>query len=162
MAETTREFRANPYAGYVDVLPAKRLANAIATVKAVLIGLSVLGTILLTFFMRSEAVVVVIVYGFVSVVLIYVTFGWLEQTLRLLIGIAYNTAESADLMAPDDPSAEADVEYPRAGPAVARVTAVLHERAQGAVVEVTRLREAEGLVEPSRRGWIPPSRGAAH
>jgi hypothetical protein len=110
MAETTREFRANPYAGYVDVLPAKRLANAIATVKAVLIGLSVLGTILLTFFMRSEAVVVVIVYGLVSVVLLYVTFGWLEQTLRLLIGIAYNTAESADLMAPDDPSAEDDVE----------------------------------------------------
>ena len=110
MAETTREFRANPYAGYVDVLPAKRLANAIATVKAVLIGLSVLGTVLLTFFMRSEAVVVVIVYGFVSVVLIYVTFGWLEQTLRLLIGIAYNTAESADLMAPGDPSSEDVVE----------------------------------------------------
>ena len=110
MAETTREFRANPYAGYVDVLPAKRLANAIATVKAVLIGLSVLGTVLLTFFMRSEAVVVVIVYGFVSVVLIYVTFGWLEQTLRLLIGIAYNTAESADLMAQDNPSSEDVVE----------------------------------------------------
>ena len=47
MAETNREFRANPYAGYVDVLPAKRLANAIATIKAVLIGLSLLGTILL-------------------------------------------------------------------------------------------------------------------
>ena len=110
MAETTREFRANPYAGYVDVLPAKRLANAIATIKAVLIGLSLLGTILLILLMGSNAVVVVIVYGFVSAVLIYVTFGWLEQTLRLLIGIAYNTAESADLMAPDEPSSEDVVE----------------------------------------------------
>ena len=110
MAETTREFRANPYAGYVDVLPAKRLANTIATVKAVLIGLSLLGTILLILLMGSDAVVVMIVYGFVSVVSIYVVFGWLEQTLRLLIGIAYNTAESADLMAPDDLSVKDDVE----------------------------------------------------
>lgn len=110
MAETTRDLRANPYAGYVDALPAKRLANSIATVKAVLIGLTLLGTILLALLMGSDAVVVVIVYGFVSVVSIYVTFGWLEQTLRLLIGIAYNTAESADLMAPDDPSVRDDVE----------------------------------------------------
>lgn len=110
MAETTHQFRANPYAGYVDVLPAKRLANAIATVKAVLIALAMLGTILLALSMGSDAVVVVIVYGFVSMVSIYVTFGWLEQTLRLLIGIAYNTAETADLMAPEDPLARDDVE----------------------------------------------------
>ena len=109
MADTTREFRANPYAGYVDVLPAKRLANTISTVKAVLIGLVVLGTILLVLLMGSDAVVLLVVYGFVSVVSIYVTFGWLEQTLRLLIGIAYNTAESADLMAPDDPSVSDEV-----------------------------------------------------
>lgn len=106
MAETTREFRANPYAGYVDVLPAKRLANAIATIKAVLIGLAVLGSILLASSLGSDAVLIVIIYGFVSVVSIYVTFGWLEQTLRLLIGIAFNTAESADLMAPEDPFVE--------------------------------------------------------
>ena len=110
MADTTREVRANPYAGYVDVVPAKRLANAIATVKAVLIGLAVLGSTLLALSLGSGMVLVVIVYGFVSVVSIYVTFGWLEQTLRLLIGIAFNTAESADLMAPEDPFFENDVE----------------------------------------------------
>ena len=109
MAETTREFRANPYAGYVDVLPAKRLANAIATIKAVLICLAVLGSVLLASSLGSDAVFIVIIYGFVSVVSIYVTFGWLEQTLRLLIGIAFNTAESADLMAPEDGLVE-DVE----------------------------------------------------
>jgi hypothetical protein len=105
MAETTQEFRTNPYAGYVDVQPAKRLANAIATIKAVLIGLAVLGSILLASSLGSDAVFIVIIYGFVSVVSIYVTFGWLEQTLRLLIGIAFNTAESADLMAQEDPRA---------------------------------------------------------
>jgi len=110
MAETPREFRSNPYAGYVDVLPAKRLANAIASVKAVLIGLTVLGSVLVAMSLGSGAVLVVIIYGFVSVVSIYVTFGWLEQTLRLLIGIAYNTAESADLMTPEDPLIEDDVE----------------------------------------------------
>src|SRR5688572_9508321 len=110
MAETAREFRANPYAGYVDVLPAKRLANAIATVKAVLIGLAVLGSILLAMSLGSGAVLVVVIYGFVTVVSIYVTFGWLEQTLRLLIGIAYNTAESADLMNPEDSLVKDNVE----------------------------------------------------
>ena len=109
MAETTREFRSNPYAGYVDVLPAKRLANAIATVKAVLIGLAVVGSVLVGI-SSGGTLLVVIIYGVVSVVSIYVTFGWLEQTLRLLIGIAYNTAESADLMAPEDSPAEADAE----------------------------------------------------
>lgn len=110
MAETTREFRANPYAGYVDVLPAKRLANAISTIKAVLIGLAVLGSILLTLSLGSDAVLVVLIYGVVTVASIYVTFGWLEQTLRLLIGIAYNTAESADLMTTEEPFVEDDVE----------------------------------------------------
>lgn len=110
MAESMRAFRANPHAGYVDVLPAKRLANSIATVKAVLIALTVLGAILLVVRVESGAWLVVMIYGFVSVVSIYVTFGWLEQTLRLLIGIAYNTAESADLMAPEDSFVEDVVE----------------------------------------------------
>ncbi len=98
MAKTPQDFRKNPYAGYVDVLPAKRLANAIATIKAVLICLAVLGSVLVGLSFGSDAALIVVIYGVVSVVLVYVTFGWLEQTLRLLIGIAYNTAESADLM----------------------------------------------------------------
>ncbi|GAA5130837.1 hypothetical protein GCM10023339_61950 [Alloalcanivorax gelatiniphagus] len=108
MGETVREFRANPYAGYVDVLPAKRLANAIGTVKAVLIGLVVLGSVVVAFGsgVGSDGVVLVLLYGLVTSVSIYVTFGWLEQTLRLLVGIAYNTAESADLMAVDDPAVD--------------------------------------------------------
>ncbi len=103
MGETIREFRAHPYAGYVDVLPAKRLANAIGTVKAVLIGLVVVGTLVVAFGSGSNAVILVLLYGLVTSVSIFVTFGWLEQTLRLLVGIAYNTAESADLMTADEP-----------------------------------------------------------
>ena len=90
----------------MDVLPAKRLANAIAT----LICLAVLGSVLLASSLGSDAVFIVVIYGFVSVVSIYVTFGWLEQTLRLLIRIAFNTAGvPADLMAPEDGLVE-DVE----------------------------------------------------
>lgn len=102
MGEQMKGFRANPYAGYVDVMPAKRLANAIGTIKAVLIGLVLLVTVLAAANIGSDVFVLVLVYGVVSAVSIYVTFGWLEQTLRLLVGIAYNTAETADLMAPDE------------------------------------------------------------
>ena len=112
MGETIRQFRANPYAGYVDVLPAKRLANTIGTVKVVLIGLVVIGSAITAANVGSDgAGLLVLVYGFVSAVSVYVTFGWLEQTLRVLIGIAYNTAESADLMAPAEP-VDDEVERP--------------------------------------------------
>ena len=105
MGDTWKSEKAAPYAGYVDVLPAKRLANAIGTVKAVLMGLTVLGAVLLLG-SSPDAGVVAVLWAVVAISTIYVTFGWLEQTLRLLIGIAYNTAESADLMAVTVDSAE--------------------------------------------------------
>lgn len=98
MGDTWKSEKANPYAGYVDVLPAKRLANTIGTVKVVLMVLAALGPVALLF-ASPELAVLAILYGLVAVGIIYVTFGWLEHTLRLLVGIAYNTAESADLMA---------------------------------------------------------------
>ncbi|WP_457189274.1 hypothetical protein [Nocardioides sp. P5_E3] len=41
---------------------------------------------------------ILVVYGAVSALAAYVIFGWLEQTLELLIGIAFNTAEGAKLI----------------------------------------------------------------
>lgn len=81
------------HAGFVDVGPARRLANAIATAKTVLIVIAAGGAVLGTI----GGGAVVLLFGFVAIVSIYVTFGWLEHTLRLLVGIAFNTAEAADL-----------------------------------------------------------------
>lgn len=98
MGDTWKSEKANPYAGYVDVLPAKRLANAIGTVRTVLMALVALGAVFLILNAPGLELLAVL-YALVALGTVYVTFGWLEQTLRLLIGIAYNTAESADLMA---------------------------------------------------------------
>jgi hypothetical protein len=106
MQDATKDIRTNLYAGYVDPLPAKRLANLIGTIKAVLIALVALGTLVAVVEITSStyggSVLLPILSGVVSATTIYVTFGWLEQTLRLLIGIAYNTAESADLVPEPD------------------------------------------------------------
>lgn len=86
------------YAGYVDTRLAQRLASTINTCKVVMIGLVALGTLAGAVLVQSGIAVVFLLYGAVSAVSIYVTFGCLEHTLRLLIGIAYNTAEGADLI----------------------------------------------------------------
>ncbi len=84
-------------AGLVDVGLARRLANAIGTAKVVLMvicGLAVLAAMLSS---PTEAAIVFAVWGVVSIVSIYVLFGWFEYTLRLLAGIAVNTAGAATL-----------------------------------------------------------------
>lgn len=85
-------------AGYVDTRLAERLATTINACKVVLMVLVALGTLASIALVQSDIGVFVLLYGAVSAVSIYVTFGWLEHTLRLLIGIAYNTAEGADLI----------------------------------------------------------------
>ena len=86
-------------AGYVDTQPVRRLANTIETLRGLLLLLTALGTV--GWMIASGncwLAVMFLLYGVISGVTIYVFFGWLEQTLRLLTGIAYNTAFSADLM----------------------------------------------------------------
>ena len=86
------------HAGYAVVRPATRLANTISSLTYVLIFLVAISTIGIAVAAQGEFAFVVVVYGAMLAISLYVTFGWLEQTLRLLIGIAYNTAEGADLM----------------------------------------------------------------
>jgi hypothetical protein len=47
---------------------------------------------------RRGLLVVFVVYGLIASVAVYVMVGWLGHTLLLLIGIAYNTAESAGML----------------------------------------------------------------
>ncbi|MBC2934355.1 hypothetical protein [Nocardioides sp. zg-1228] len=100
---TTPRIAAEPYAGHAYVLPAKRLANAIGTAKILFIAMAVLGAVLN---LGSDAAPVLVLWAFVAVVSIYVTFGWLEETLRLLVGIAHNTAGTAALDAAGDRSGD--------------------------------------------------------
>lgn len=86
------------YAGYVDTRLAHRLASTINTCKVILIALIAVGAIGGSVVAPTELAVAFGLYGAVCAVSIYVTFGWLEHTLRLLIGIAFNTAEGADLI----------------------------------------------------------------
>lgn len=93
-----------------DTRPARRLAGTIGTVKTVLLVLVGLGVLLLSVTVAYPAgaraagpvLVVVWAHGVISAATIYVLFGWFEQTLRLLIGIAHNTADSPGLFDPDD------------------------------------------------------------
>lgn len=86
----------------VDTRPARRLAGTIDTVKRLLLALVLLGTGLAVvagigtadeggLFLAFGA----LLYGLIVAVSIYVTFGWFEHTLRLLVGIAHNTADAA-------------------------------------------------------------------
>ncbi len=99
---------AYPYAGHVDVVPAARLANTIGTVKLVLVVLVAVVSVLVA--ATSYAGLFPLIWGLVVALSIYITFGWLEQTLRLLIGIAYNSAESAGL-GPSVPLSDDGVTY---------------------------------------------------
>lgn len=87
----------NDNAGFVDVGPARRLASAIDTIRVLLMILAGVGTLAGVANADGAFAAIVLIYGLVAVVSIYVTFGWLESTLRLLVGIAYNTAEAANL-----------------------------------------------------------------
>lgn len=85
-------------AGYVDTRSARRLANTIGMLKTVLISLIALCTALGAMANGGVLAVMVLLGGAVSAGCVYVTFGWLEHTLMLLICIAYNTAERAHLI----------------------------------------------------------------
>ena len=89
------------HAGYVDIHSAQRLANTINTIKTVLIALIVIGPLAGAIALGTSTAVVIVLYGAVTAVAVYVLFGWFEHTLRLLIGIAFNTAEGADLIEHD-------------------------------------------------------------
>jgi hypothetical protein len=89
-------------AGFVDTRPARRLANNIESLKSLLLILTALATIGGMIGVGGDApglAIIFAIYGVISGVSIYVFFGWLENTLRLLTGIAYNTAFSAGVMA---------------------------------------------------------------
>jgi hypothetical protein len=93
-----------------DTRPARRLAGTIGTIRTVLLGLVGLGVLLVSFTAGypvgvRAAVPVLIgvwIYGVISAATIYVLFGWLEHTLRLLIGIAHNTADGPGAFEVDD------------------------------------------------------------
>ncbi len=86
----------------MDTRPARRLADTIDTVKRLLLALVLLGTAIVVFAGFGNAddggavlAIVGLIYGAISAVSIYVLFGWFEHTLRLLIGIMHNTADTA-------------------------------------------------------------------
>lgn len=85
---------AYPPAGHTDVQAAAKLANLIATARVAMVMLVLVAGVVLGA-MASDLLVVV--GGLVVAVALHVNFGWLEQVLRLLIGIAYNTAEAAGI-----------------------------------------------------------------
>lgn len=91
-------------AGYVDVLPAERLANLIATARTALVVLVLVVGIVLGVTSGASLWPPVLV-GLAAALTIHVTFGWLEQTLRLLVGIARNTAEAAGV-GPSTPTSD--------------------------------------------------------
>lgn len=84
--------------GYAVIWPATRVANTISSISLLLIALVVLSSVGIAVSAGGGAALVVLIYAAMVSLLIYVTSGWLEQLLRLLIGIAYNTAEGAGLM----------------------------------------------------------------
>jgi hypothetical protein len=86
----------------MDTRPARRLAGTIASVKTLLLFLVGLGILIVVgagLWTADDGGLVLalggLLYGLISAVSIYVTFGWLEHTLRLLVGIAHNTADAA-------------------------------------------------------------------
>lgn len=88
-------------AGYCDTKPARRLIKTIALLQGLSLVLIALGTLLAAFAASASGggfVILVLLYGAIAGVSTFVVFGWLEQTLELLVGIAFNTAEGADMM----------------------------------------------------------------
>jgi hypothetical protein len=83
--------------GLVDVAMARRLAHAIGTAKAVLMAITGVAVLAAMLSSSSAAAIAFAVCGVASIVSIYVLFGWFEYTLRLLVGIAINTAGAATL-----------------------------------------------------------------
>jgi hypothetical protein len=83
--------------GLVDVGLARRLANAIGTAKAVLMAIAGVAVLAAMLTSPPAAAIAFAVCGVVSIVSIYVLFGWFEYTLLLLVGIAINTAGAATL-----------------------------------------------------------------
>ena len=81
-----------------DTRPARRLADTIEMLKRLLLALVVVGVGLGVVAGLNGGVLVMLVsalYGLVAAATIYVMFGRFEHTLRLLIGIAHNTADAA-------------------------------------------------------------------
>jgi hypothetical protein len=89
-------------AGHCDTRRAQRLTTTILVVRFVLTALiALLVTLLIIFSVAvdrefSPVNVLQIFGGAIIALTVYVTFGWLEQTLVLLIGIAFNTAEASN------------------------------------------------------------------
>jgi hypothetical protein len=90
-------------AGYCDTRTAQRLTNTIFSIRIVLTSLIVLMSAraaYIAYEAESSLLLLVIGVGAMMALSVYVTFGWLEQTLVLLIGIAHNTAQEANVTQP--------------------------------------------------------------
>lgn len=87
--------------GSVNTGAATRLVYVIGTLRwiaLIVIAVGVAGAILMAFAgggveIGSAFSLLALVYGAVAAIAVYVTMGWLQQTLLMLIGIAKNTAK---------------------------------------------------------------------
>ena len=80
----------------VNTRSAQRLAHTIGTLRSVLIVLVItVATAVAVTAPADSLVILSLVYGAAAAICVYVTFGWLEHTLSLLVDIAHNTADRA-------------------------------------------------------------------
>ena len=84
--------------GNVDTRAARRLADTIGMMKVVLISLIVVVTALGAMADSGFVTIMFLLCGTVAAVFVYAVFGFLEQALLLLSGIADNTADRAHLL----------------------------------------------------------------